>query len=397
MLPSGFYGDVKSLFGQLSSPGALGRACDAAVRAALPCLGDVRKLLEVRSQGPRRLAGLLKMTTVDTLQTCRVIYKSFVDFFRKMRVLVPISGCGLALEMADGGISHRLLNRASDRLPVPLPSPHAPSPPQNVNSIGPYAPRQIVDDRLRSFDGVGARVQRLMLERLGAIFARLRTFELLEGGRDLSSSRSGGAPPLLVVGDGSGACTVASTGDRQEDVDSREAAGEIAGGSEGDCSAFSEPTLRESGSSGGGGGGVDEETEVARWLQFRTTDLASFVGGALQVGDVQAAAVVWRRHGRTDRGAGRPVKRNTRTATAAGRGGESEEGAEGRRLEMVLPAQLATLPARAPPTLLGTWLRDEVLPALDVAGALAVSAPPKVCWTTADENAILGCAHQVWS
>ncbi|CAM9795603.1 unnamed protein product [Ascophyllum nodosum] len=276
LLPSGFYGDVKSLFGQLSSPGALGRACDAAVRAALPCLGDVRKLLE------------------------------------------------------------------------------------------------IVDDRLRSFDGVGARVQRLMLERLGAIFALLRTFELLEGGRDLSSSRSGGAPPLLVVGDGSGTCTVASTGDRQEDVDSREAAGEIAGGSEGDCSAFSEPPLRESGSSGGGGGGVDEETEVARWLQFRTTDLASFVGGALQVGDVQAAAVVWRRHGRTDRGAGRPVKRNTRTATAAGRGGESEEGAEGRRLEMVLPAQLATLPAGAPPTLLGTWLRDEVLPALDVAGALAI-------------------------
>lgn len=38
---------MKSLFGQLSSPAALGRACDAAVRAALPTLEDVGEILEV--------------------------------------------------------------------------------------------------------------------------------------------------------------------------------------------------------------------------------------------------------------------------------------------------------------------------------------------------------------
>lgn len=59
-LPSGFYEDVKSLFGQLSSLSALERACDAAVRAALPSLGDVRKLLEVRSAGPPMFYRLLK-------------------------------------------------------------------------------------------------------------------------------------------------------------------------------------------------------------------------------------------------------------------------------------------------------------------------------------------------
>ncbi|CAN0406897.1 unnamed protein product, partial [Hapterophycus canaliculatus] len=38
--------------------------------------------------------------------------------------------------------------------------------------------------------------------------------------------------------------------------------------------------------------------------------------------------------------------------------------------------QLATVPAVAPPVLLGAWLRDEVLPWLDVAGVMAVRFAP---------------------
>lgn len=44
-----FFEDVRVLFDRLDSPGALGRACEAAVRAPLPCLDDARKLLEVTS------------------------------------------------------------------------------------------------------------------------------------------------------------------------------------------------------------------------------------------------------------------------------------------------------------------------------------------------------------
>ena len=42
-----FFEDVRTLFNRLDSPAALGRACEAAVRAPLPSLGDVRKLLQV--------------------------------------------------------------------------------------------------------------------------------------------------------------------------------------------------------------------------------------------------------------------------------------------------------------------------------------------------------------
>ena len=60
------------------------------------------------------------------------------------------------------------------------------------------SPRQVVDDRLRSFHVAGARVQSLMLERLAAIFARLRTFELVEGGRRSLLPRSGVANACLL-------------------------------------------------------------------------------------------------------------------------------------------------------------------------------------------------------
>lgn len=42
-----FFEDVRVLFERLDSPAALGRACEVAVRAPLPSLGDVRKLLQV--------------------------------------------------------------------------------------------------------------------------------------------------------------------------------------------------------------------------------------------------------------------------------------------------------------------------------------------------------------
>lgn len=42
-----FFEDVRALFERLDSPAALGRACEAAVRAPLPSLGDVKKLLQV--------------------------------------------------------------------------------------------------------------------------------------------------------------------------------------------------------------------------------------------------------------------------------------------------------------------------------------------------------------
>lgn len=211
---------------------------------------------------------------------------------------------------------------------------YPPPPPQIVS------PRQVVDDRLRSFYVAGARVQSLMLERLAAIFSRLRTFELVEGGRRSLLPRSGVAiAPLSASDDLEG---------RTVDVSEEDEHGS---------------PLRGRGREDNNGDGIDvHETEVTRWLRFRTMDLVSFVGTALQAGDIQAAAVVWRRHGRTDRGAaGRPDERGA-------------EASEGRRLELALPAQLATVPAGAPPALLGAWLRDEVLPSLDVSGAVAVSS-----------------------
>lgn len=46
-LSSTFFEDVQGLFEKIDSPAALGRACEAAVRAPLPSLEDVRSVLEV--------------------------------------------------------------------------------------------------------------------------------------------------------------------------------------------------------------------------------------------------------------------------------------------------------------------------------------------------------------
>lgn len=235
--------------------------------------------------------------------------------------------------------------RMGERIEHILNRVYASRPPPSTLQIASL--RQVVDDRLRSFYVAGARVQSLMLERLAAIFARLRTFELVEGSRRSLLPHSGvdTAPPS-ASDDG-------SNGDARKVDDSEE------DGHSRDDERGSPLEGREDNS--GDGIGV-HETEVTRWLQFRTMDLVSFVGTALQAGDILAAAVVWRRHGRTDRGAaGRPDEKRA-------------EAAEGRRLELALPAQLATVPAGAPPALLGAWLRDEVLPSLDVSGAVAVSS-----------------------
>lgn len=272
-----------------------------------------------------------------------------------------------------------------------------------------------------------------MLERMAGVLARLRTFELIEGGRrpalPLSISTTStaavatAAAPLLPLGsavirpgDGyvngagssgvvGGAVGVGGGGGNRPVARGKEnnAEGGEANENDGDGScgfesgyddADSDSTAAahvvddvaaeimisdvsdENGSGGseyqGGDGSGAVLSEVARWLQFRTADLVSFVGGALQVGDVQAASVAWRRHGRTDRGAARTSK----TAAAAVAGISTRAGGavgEGNRMEVALPGQLVTLPAVAPPVLLGAWLRDEVLPWLDVAGVIAVS------------------------
>lgn len=51
MLSSSFFEDARALFERLGTPVALGRACEAAVRAPLPCLEDVRNLVEVSHKG----------------------------------------------------------------------------------------------------------------------------------------------------------------------------------------------------------------------------------------------------------------------------------------------------------------------------------------------------------
>lgn len=118
-----------------------------------------------------------------------------------------------------------------------------------------------------------------------------------------------------------------------------------------------------------------EESEVDRWLRFRTTDLVAYVGAALQAGDVHAASIVWRRHARADRGG--PVGKESlfssgddrsRGGASGGRAGVSE----GERLVVLLPEQLASAPAAGALRLLGEWLRDEVLSSMDVAGAMLV-------------------------
>ncbi|CAM9262363.1 unnamed protein product [Ectocarpus sp. 12 AP-2014] len=331
-----FFEDARALLDRLDSPGVLGRACEAAVRAVLPSLADVRKLLEV------------------------------------------------------------------------------------------------VENRLRSFDTAGARVRNMMLERLTGVLSRLRTFELIEGGRKstllvsataatassaAAAAAAAAASELAAVvplssalirppgdedsshaEDGDGEIAVArggggkenqgcgrdGGGDGSDDDDDDDGEGEDAHlGGTGRRSSSPGPvqsSLAGSEVGGGspptrdqhGGSGDTELSEVERWLQFRTADLVSFVGGALQAGDIQAAAVAWRRHGRTDRGAGRAAA----AAAAAGGGGSGgEEG--GRLMGVALPGQLASVPAGAPPLLLGGWLRDEVLPWLDAVEVVALGRGPR--------------------
>ena len=278
-----------------------------------------------------------------------------------------------------------------------------------------------------------------MLERMAGVLARLHTFELIEGGKrpllppmrphgggggDSSGSRvaddgasdglmGDGGSPSAARGkeneDGNDVEAGGGDGDGYEDEDgssSRDSGGDedgydgaddhngpaAAGPSSPLHAAGNGATNRSTSGSTSSASSEEEDggagavlSEVARWLRFRTVDLVSFVGSALQAGDVQAAAVAWRRHGRTDRGAGRAAAataaaaavpgRSSAAAAGGGAGGAVRKGGveEGRRLEAALPGQLATVPAAAPPALLGAWLRDEVLPWLDVAGVIAVS------------------------
>lgn len=120
---------------------------------------------------------------------------------------------------------------------------------------------------------------------------------------------------------------------------------------------------------GGRVGMEPERAEVIRWLYFRTTDVVAFTGAALQAGDIHAASFIWRRHSRGDRGITFRSK-DRREGRLLGR-----EDKEGQRLVETLPGQLVGLPTGTPIRPLGMWLRDEVLPALDVSGAMAVSFP----------------------
>lgn len=261
-----------------------------------------------------------------------------------------------------------------------------------------------------------------MLVRMAGVLARLRTFELIEGGRSSFFSCPAAAavvpPPETltrswedkcgVVGDAEG---IVDRGGDKSIAEMEKKGGEGVGGGDGQGNAgpdaagegspsstcfleLAKSTINTGAASGADGAG-DETledgdgdgtwgeqlvTEVDRWMLFRTTDLVAFVGTALQAGDIQAASVAWRRHGRTDRGADRTAAGGT-VAVAAGLCGDAagagrgDEGEEGRRLEAELPGQLATVPASAPVVLLGTWLRDEVLPSLGVTGTIAVRDP----------------------
>ena len=282
-------------------------------------------------------------------------------------------------------------------------------------------PRQVVENRLRSFDRAGTKIRDLMLERLAGVVARLLTFELIEGGRrsSLPSRPSIGSSPgaskpracgnengdddgdddddANAAHDGSDESTDYLEEEEEEETGRGEEDSENAADSSvetpeknRDFSGLVPPLTKYDGNGdrkgwagvdevtkrpGGGGGGERTPTQVARWLKFRTMDLSSFLGMALLSGDVQAASIAWRRHGRTDRGVGRRTDRSAATPVGAGSraGGGAGEDEQGRQLELALPGQLAAVPAGAPPVLLGAWLRDEVLPWLDVAGVMAVS------------------------
>lgn len=300
-------------------------------------------------------------------------------------------------------------------------------------------PRQVVENRLRSFDTAGTKIRDLMLERLASVVARLLTFELIEGGRrsSLPSRPSIRPSPGASIPRACGN----ENGDDDDDDDDANAAhddsdestdhldeeekgwGEEDSENATDSSmetpeknrAFSGvvPPLAEYDGSGdregwagvdeetkrrgGGGGGERTPTQVARWLKFRTMDLSSFLGMALLSGDVQAASIVWRRHGRTDRGVGRRTARSAETPAGAGSraGAAAEEDEQGRRLELALPGQLAAVPAGAPPVLLGAWLRDEVLPWLDVAGVMAVSFAGRHCGQGGGGGVLMSCMTAV--
>lgn len=277
---------------------------------------------------------------------------------------------------------------------------------------------KVFESRLRSFDGAGTRVRTMMLERLAAVLTRLRTFELIGGGQGyllnestaaeasgdapgVDDAHDGGAIPLLAADAGAG---------HEKASDDLDKGGAAATGAPGDAACHADASVKERRLDGGGpcsplptnqidrpggaanssrdalcasqtkegkgvrakkdsvghGGGDDSvamlkaqqaRVEVTRWLQFLGVDLVTFVGAALQAGDVHAASIVWRRHGRTDRGLR----------------GSPGHGNEGQSLAAALPDQLAALPASAPTAPLGSWLRDDVLPALDVASAMTVS------------------------
>lgn len=285
---------------------------------------------------------------------------------------------------------------------------------------------------------------------MAGVLARLRTFELIEGGRRSSFPS---LPPSASTS------TAFETRASSCDDDGQSSGGYatgVAGGTKGDCATTENgatTTLGDSDDGDGGCGGVDENDdpdvtagrkgvnsknnkhnvvntgssatdsdhgqregddsnsdevttktttsnrkknttaakEVARWLRFRTTDMVAFVGAALQAGDVQAASIVWRRHGRTDRGAASFRHRISEGRFVPGDAGAGDDGGgsertngkgideeEDGRVEVALPGQLAVVPADASLVLLGTWLKDEVLPSLDVAGAMAVSEVSRI-------------------
>lgn len=284
---------------------------------------------------------------------------------------------------------------------------------------GPSCLLQIVEARLRSFDSAGTRIRRLMVERIAAVLTRLRTFELIEGGRGSTPDGSSpidssklGLSPEGRAGEGTLA-VVSDDGDRRsgrvshadEDTENLDQSASVAleavegsldiirhsSTSDGEQSVSSDDggnshsgrekslhDVEEDSSIGGESeAGIKQgATEVTRWLRFRTTDLVAFIGAALQAGDIHAASVAWRRHSRTNRGS---------QSVGAGRSAERREvgeGSEGQRVVAALPDQLAGLPASAPLAPLRAWLRDEVFPALDVSAAMAVRGSTLCRWVT---------------
>lgn len=299
-----------------------------------------------------------------------------------------------------------------------------------------------------------------MLERIASVLTRLRTFELIEGGRGATRNKSSGSSgssslsattpeavggvslvssPATAVGGTARAREIVSVVGPEAAVDAVEVDGvriskddmlaeldneeesseggdDVRKGSNeihdnedddhdeiviarghGDTSGCDGRSKSEIGAeyTGAGKEGSDlegdeekeginaQKAEVSRWLRFRTTDLVAYVGAALQVGDLHAASIAWRRHCRTDGGPGRS---NVLPSASGLVGDGCSSESDGGTLAITLPEQLAGLPAGAPPQLLGEWLRDEVLPSLNVAGAMAVS-PLVSCFVLLESGA----------